>query len=306
MWLRKLLLLILFVLAMAQTVFGQSTTDKPSLNLAGARAVLSAAVAKATELQAPGGSFAVVDDGGNLLALERIDGTFAASAAVSIGKARTAALFKKPTKFFEEVVNKGRTSMVALSDFTPLQGGVPVLFDGHVVGAIGVSGAASADQDEVLAQAGAAAFAMAATKSPATQVTHPSTVDRNSAVTHLDHERVAKAFDLGMPLLENENFKVHASRRVQPGMAEVHDDETDVVYVVAGTATLVTGGKVIDPKSIAPGETRGSAIEGGQSISLAEGDVVVIPDGTPHWFQSVDGPFLYFVVKPSTAHGANR
>ena len=89
------------------------------------------------------------------MALERIDGTFAAGANISIGKARTAVLFKRPTKFFEDVVvAKGRTAMVALNDFTPLQGGVPIVVDGEIVGGVGVSGASSAAQDEELAIAG--------------------------------------------------------------------------------------------------------------------------------------------------------
>ncbi len=92
------------------------------------------------------------------MALERLDGTFAAGANISIGKARTAALFKKPTKFFEDVVNKGRTAMTALPDFTPLQGGVPIMIGDQFVGAIGVSGTASAQQDEELAIAGANAL----------------------------------------------------------------------------------------------------------------------------------------------------
>jgi glc operon protein GlcG len=131
--------------------------DKKALTIDGARKVIAAAVAEARKNNA-GGVIAVVDDGGNLKALERLDGTFAAGANISIGKARTAALFKKPTKVFEDIISKGRTSMVALSDFTPLQGGVPILIDGQVVGAVGVSGASSAQQDEEFAKAGAAAI----------------------------------------------------------------------------------------------------------------------------------------------------
>src|SRR5207253_449594 len=67
-------------------------------------------------------AIAVVDDGGNLMYLERLDNTFAAGARISIGKARTAALFKKPTAAFEEIIRNGRTPMIALEDFTPLQG----------------------------------------------------------------------------------------------------------------------------------------------------------------------------------------
>jgi glc operon protein GlcG len=88
----------------------------------------------------------------------RLDGSFAAGANVSIGKARTSATFKKPTKDFEDIINKGRFTMTALPDFTPLQGGVPILHEGHVVGAIGVSGAKSAAQDEEVAYAGARAI----------------------------------------------------------------------------------------------------------------------------------------------------
>lgn len=100
---------------------------------------------------------AVVDEGGNLMALERVDGTFASGANISIGKARTAALFQRPTRVFEEIIGKGRTAMVALNDFTPLQGGVPITVDGQIVGAVGVSDAASEQQDEELAMTAAVA-----------------------------------------------------------------------------------------------------------------------------------------------------
>src|SRR5207237_10776164 len=133
--------------------------EKKSLNLDGAKKAISAAVDYAKKSNAPGGVVAVVDEGGNLMALERIDGTFAMGATISIGRARTAVLFKKPTRFFEELINKGRTAMTAVDGFTPLIGGIPIVVDGQVVGGIGVSGAASANQDEELALAGAAAVA---------------------------------------------------------------------------------------------------------------------------------------------------
>jgi len=139
--------------------------DSPGqLTLAEAKAAVAIAVEYAREHAAPGGAIAVVDAGGSLLYLERLDGTFPAAAAVSAGKARTAALFRKPTSAFEKLVNDGRTTMVALPDvtpFTPLQGGVPLERDGVVVGAIGVSGAASAQQDEEIANAAALAYAAA-------------------------------------------------------------------------------------------------------------------------------------------------
>ena len=150
------------LLALAGSAVAQAqTVDKKSLTLEGAKAAIAASVAEARRLNAPGGVIAVVDDGGNLMALERLDGTFAAGANISVGKARTAALFKKETKAFEDIIAKGRTAMVALPDalFTPLQGGVPLRVDGQIVGGIGVSGAASAQQDEELAIAGAKSLA---------------------------------------------------------------------------------------------------------------------------------------------------
>lgn len=132
--------------------------DQKSLTLEGARKVIAAAEAQAKKVNAPGGVIAVVDNGGNLIAVERLDGTFAAGALISIGKARTAVLFKKPTRFFEELIKGGRTPMIALKDFTPLQGGIPITVNGQVVGGVGVSGAASAQQDEELAIAGAGAI----------------------------------------------------------------------------------------------------------------------------------------------------
>ena len=151
--LSMLIALTLYSVGLAQTV------QKRGLTLDGAKRVIAAAVAEAKSRNAPGGAIAVVDEGGNLVAVERLDNTFAAGANISIGKARTAALFKRPTKAFEDIINKGRTAMATLPDFTPLQGGIPIIINGQVIGAVGVSGAASAQQDEELAIAGANALA---------------------------------------------------------------------------------------------------------------------------------------------------
>ncbi|MCG6869710.1 MAG: heme-binding protein [Gammaproteobacteria bacterium] len=266
-----------------------ATTSQTVITLAGAKQVIAAAVKEADRLKAPGGSIAVVDAGGHLIALERLDNTFVASADIAVGKARTAVLFKKPTRVFEDLVNGGRTTMVTLPDFTPLQGGVPVVVDGQVVGALGVSGAASAQQDEDIARVGAEALAAGAVA---------------SAVTYLDRDAVTAAFARGAPLLETPEYKVHASRRTGPGLIEVHAYETDIVYVLEGEATFVTGGRLLDGKVTAPGEIRGSQLEGGNVQQLAPGDVVVVPRGTPHWFREIGtAPFLYFVVKPIAAPG---
>src|SRR6266700_560605 len=279
--------------------------EKKSLNLDGAKKAISAAVDYAKKNNAPGGVVAVVDEGGNLMALERIDGTFAMGATISIGKARTAVLFKKPTRFFEELINKGRTAMTAVDGFTPLIGGIPIITDGQVVGGIGVSGAASANQDEELALAGAAVFSESAKADPPQKSTSGDDVKvapmmkATNGATFIDAHRVAAAFAKGQPLLETAGYKVHASRRVEPGQAEIHTLDTDVIYVVDGSATLVTGGKAIDAKEIGPNELRGTKIEGGQEHHITKGEIIIIPNGVPHQFTTVTGELHYFVCKPT-------
>ncbi len=102
----------------------------------------------------------VVDDGGYPLLLQRLDNTQVASVEVGIGKARTAAIFRRPSKDFEDQIKEGRVAALALPGATPLQGGVPIILDGKVIGAIGVSGESPKD-DEDVAKAGAAAAAAA-------------------------------------------------------------------------------------------------------------------------------------------------
>jgi glc operon protein GlcG len=270
---------------LSRDAFSQTTT-KRTLTLVGAEQIIASAKAEAKKINAPGGVIAVVDDGGNLMALERLDGTFAAGANISIGKARTAALFKKPTSAFEQIIHDGRTSMVALNDFTPLQGGVPVKMGEEIVGAVGVSGAASASQDEQLAIAGANAFTQAKAAT--------------GSIQYFPANAVEAAFGKGAVLLDGSdgrNYMVHASRRDKAGMAEVHTRDADVIHVLEGNATFVTGGSVEQPKSVADDEIRGAAIDGGETRTIAKGDVIVVPAGVPHWFKQVSEPFLYYVVK---------
>jgi glc operon protein GlcG len=291
--------IIVVIIAIAASSHAQ-VVEKKSLNLGGAKKAIAAAVDYAKKNNAPGGVVAVVDEGGNLMALERLDGTFAMGATISIGKARTAVLFKKPTRFFEELINKGRTAMTAIDGFTPLIGGIPIIIDGQVVGGVGVSGAASANQDEELALAGANALmgGAAKTQDPASSSAKDSSQTAQAA-TFIDSKKVATAFAKGMPLLETAGYKVHASRRVDPGQAEIHTLDTDVIYVVDGSATLVTGGKAIDTKTIAPNEIRGSRIEGGEEHHITKGDAIIIPNGVPHQFTAVMGELHYFVCKPT-------
>ena len=287
---------------LASAGYAEPVSDKRGLTLDGARKVIVAAVAEANRLNAPGGSIAVVDEGGNLLALERLDQTFAASANIAIGKARTSALFKKPTKMFEEAIKGGRTSMVTLGgdlqNFTPLQGGIPLEWEGSVVGAIGVSGAASAQQDEELAIAGAKSL-------DSMDAAGMTNGHRPLPVTYIESQKVAASFAKGAVLVGDDenmmhsarNYMVHASHREKAGVVEIHEYDTDIVYVLNGSATLVTGGTPVGTTTTAPHELRAPTVNGGETRNLVPGDVVIIPNGVPHWFKQVEAPFDYYVVK---------
>ncbi|MDF0645189.1 MAG: heme-binding protein [Nitrospira sp.] len=287
---------------LTSTSYAGSVSDKQGLTLEGAKKVIAATIAEAKRVNAPGGSIAVVDEGGNLLALERLDQTFAASANIAIGKARTSALFKKPTKVFEEAIKSGRTSMVALGGdlqhFTPLQGGIPLEWEGKVVGAIGVSGASSAQQDEELAIVGAKSL-------DSMEMAGMTNGNTPLPVTYIESRKVAASFAKGAVLVgEDENimhtsrnYMVHASHRDKAGVVEIHEYDTDIVYVLKGSATLITGGTPAGTKAIAPHEFRATTVSGGETRKLVPGDVVIIPNGVPHWFKEVEPPFDYYVVK---------
>lgn len=113
---------------------------------------------------------------------------------------------------------------------------------------------------------------------------------------------MAAAFAKGKTLVDEKglNYKVMTGQRQTPGEVEVHVHYTDVIYITEGAATFVTGGRVVDPKTLSPGQIRGKSIEGGIVHHLKKGSLVVIPAGTPHWFKSVGKPVVDLVVKVRT------
>ncbi len=118
-----------------------------------------------------------------------------------------------------------------------------------------------------------------------------------SPVTHLGHEKVAAAFAKGGPLVITDRYKVQTGNRSGPGEVEIHERDTDIFYILEGSATFVTGGQAMETKSAGPGEQRAQKISGGQERHLAKGDVIVSPKRVPHWFKEVQQPMLYYVVK---------
>ena len=121
--------------------------------------------------------------------------------------------------------------------------------------------------------------------------------EKAAGVLHFDHAKVAALFEKGGPLLATNNFKIQAGRRTGPGEVEIHARDTDIFYILEGSATFVTGGTTVERKVIDKDETRAKEIVGGHAQSLVKGDIIVIPAGVPHWFKEVKGPFLYYVIK---------
>jgi uncharacterized protein GlcG (DUF336 family)/mannose-6-phosphate isomerase-like protein (cupin superfamily) len=263
-------------LAGAKTEF--STVTVPALTYEGARAAAEAANAVAAE-RGVEPVIAVVDAGGDPIYLLRPDGAQVASTNVSVDKARTAAIYRRPSKDFEDQASNGRPSALHLARAVPLQGGMPILHEGEVVGGIGVSGASSADEDQELSGLGAQAL---------------TSTNGNGQAAYFPAASVVAG---GGILLDTKGYKLDAGRREAPGEVEYHEHVVDVMHVVQGTATVVTGGEMVEPREVAPGELRASAVEGGERHALGDGDVLAVPSGVPHQFVEVSDPFLYFVVK---------
>ena len=154
---RKLLVAVVLVVSWVAAVSASELTlDKKTLSLEAAMR-LAAKAAEEARARGVGVVIAVVDDGGHLIVLHRMDEAQVASVNVGIGKARTAAIYRRPSRDFEEQIRAGRVAALALADSTPLQGGIPITLNGKVIGAIGVSGD-TPQVDEAIAIAGATAF----------------------------------------------------------------------------------------------------------------------------------------------------
>jgi mannose-6-phosphate isomerase-like protein (cupin superfamily) len=150
------------------------------------------------------------------------------------------------------------------------------------------------------AQAGAPSGAQKdSAKAPAAATAQPKAepIIKGGAL-YFNKEQVEKVFAVaGTFVSDNNNYKIMAGKRTSPGGAEIHGKDTDIFYVLDGTCTIVTGGTLVDEKTTAPDEIRGTAITGGEKTQLAKGDLIVIPHGTPHWMSQVQGTFQYLVVK---------
>jgi uncharacterized protein GlcG (DUF336 family)/mannose-6-phosphate isomerase-like protein (cupin superfamily) len=266
-----------------------------ALTFAGARVAGEAAGAEAAS-RGVAPVVAVVDAGGELIYVHRPDAAQVASVGVATDKARTASIYRRPSKDFEDQASGGRPSALHLARSVPAQGGIPIERDGEVVGAIGVSGASSADEDQELALLGAAAV-HALIAAPAAVPAGSNGRGSTNGAAFFPADAVEAKFREGGLLLDTEGYKIDAGRRDAPGEVEYHERVVDVMRVVQGRATVITGGEMVDARETGPGEIRARAVEGGEPHELSEGDVLAIPAGVPHQFTEVSDPFLYFVVK---------
>ena len=249
--------------SIAGAAAGFSTREVPALSQAAARVAADAAAAVAVA-RGVAPVVAVVDAGGDLVHLWRPDAAQVASVGVATDKARTAALFRRPSKDFEDQASNGRPAALHLAGAVPLQGGMPITVDGHVVGAVGVSGASSADEDQEISVVGQLAGEAAAGGTAVQEA------------VFFPRQVVREKFETGGLLVDTNGYKVDAGRRTRPGGVELHEDVVDIMHVVEGEATVVAGSA---------------------THHLDEGDVLVIPNGVPHQFVEVTEPFLYFVAK---------
>jgi uncharacterized protein GlcG (DUF336 family) len=261
-----------------------STVEVPALTYDGARAAAEAAGAASTE-RGVAPVVAVVDAEGALMYLWRPDRAQVASVEVATDKARTAAIYRRPSKDFEDQASGGRPSALHLARAVPLQGGMPITFDDRVIGAVGVSGATSADEDQELAVIGVEG-ALGAAKDR-----------RTHDAVFFSKAEVSERFATGGLLLDEGAYKIDAGRRTASGEVEYHDRVADVMRVVQGNATILTGGTMMDQREVGAGELRAREVQGATTHRLSEGDVLSVPAGVPHQFIEVSEEFLYYVVK---------
>ena len=120
-----------------------------------------------------------------------------------------------------------------------------------------------------------------------------------TGAVYMESQKVLDNFDKkgGNPLIPGDGYRVQTDKRTANGNVEIHEKETDIFYVMDGSATIIVGGTAIEPRETKAFQKGAKGIEGGQSYNLKKGDVLVIPAGTPHWFKQVNGSINYLTIK---------
>ena len=127
----------------------------------------------------------------------------------------------------------------------------------------------------------------------------PAAENGITSPTYIDSQRVLDNFDKknANPLIPGDAYNVQTNKRTANGNIEIHEKETDIFYIMDGSATIIVGGTAVEPSQTRPGQMTAKDIQGGQSYNLKKGDVLVVPAGTPHWFKQVNGSINYLTVK---------
>ena len=144
-------------------------------------------------------------------------------------------------------------------------------------------------------------FVPQATPAKASTATVPPAANADaSGVMYFPKDQVSQSFAKGTTLYNGNperNYRVHIFHRDKPGEVEVHNKDTDILYILEGSATFVTGGTMLGGKETAPTEVRGTSMDGGVVRLISKGDVLIIPANVPHWFKEIQQPTTYFGVK---------
>ena len=139
--------------------------------------------------------------------------------------------------------------------------------------------------------------AASSTGAPADEISPGVQIVKGAAIAEKIDRAAPSPGGRGGVIAEDKDWRVHATERDAPGLAERHERDTDVWYVLAGGGTLVTGGTITDAKVTGPSEQRGPSIRGGTDLAIAAGDLISIRPGVPHWIKAVDGRIRYLTVK---------
>ncbi|HWY46553.1 MAG TPA: cupin domain-containing protein [Bryobacteraceae bacterium] len=127
----------------------------------------------------------------------------------------------------------------------------------------------------------------------------PAAENDKPGPTYMESQRVLDNFEKknANPLIPGDAYNVQTNKRTSNGNIEIHEKETDIFYVMDGSATIIVGGTAVEPRQTRPGQMTAKDIQEGQTYNLKKGDVLVIPAGTPHWFKQVNGSINYLTVK---------
>jgi mannose-6-phosphate isomerase-like protein (cupin superfamily) len=149
----------------------------------------------------------------------------------------------------------------------------------------------------------AAAFA----QQPAAQAmkTFTSSSEITALIAKAKSERKNNEPNVTEPILSLAPYSANLEYRASVGPSALHEKEAELFYVIDGSATMVTGGKLVNAKPAGAGNLNGTAIEGGASRAVAKGDFIIVPENTPHWFSAINGTITLMTLHVPRSGGTH-